>query len=346
MLPRERVYAALNFKTPDIIPLEYHPSRRGFYEHGEKLRELFLKNCGDFGPITQEPIPVPTSFDADGSYHEFKEDKWGTLWEYRIFCMVGHPVKWPLEDIEKVHEFILPEQSIPSIGSPEFLQLKENVQLHQSMYFYKTGWIGLLENMHALRKFEDVLMDIAMDTDEINILADKIAEYHAEDIRRMISLGIDAVQFGDDYGTQSSLLMRPDTWRRFFKPRLAKLIKPAKEAGLKVCFHTCGFNYELLDDLKEIGADSVWPQIAIYDKNKLAKHLRDIGLALAIHIDRGNIMTNGSPEDVRNAVDDAVKTFKPELGGAWFYVEIDNEFPFENIEALVSSIAKYRSEIK
>jgi hypothetical protein len=344
LLPRERVYSALNYKNPDIIPLEYHPSPRGFYEHGEKLRQLFRENVGDFGIVNEAPIPVPeiNSFDPDGSYHEFKEDEWGTVWEFRIFCMQGHPVKWPLENIEEIHEYIHPAQTIPAIGSQKFFELKKSMELHKSKYFYKTGWIGILEKMHALRRFEDVLMDIAMDTPEINKLADMITEYHAEDIRRMIALGVDAVQFGDDYGTQSSLLMRPELWRRFIKPRLARLMKPIKEAGIKVCFHSCGNINELLNDLKEIGTDSIWPQLSVYDNDELARHFRDIGLAVAIHIDRANTMTHGSPDDVRKAVDEAVRIFKPELGGAWFYIEIDNGFPYENIEALMSSIAKYR----
>lgn len=270
-----------------------------------------------------------------------KEDEWGTLWEFRIFCMQGHPAKWPLEDIESIHGYTS-AQTIPTVDSQGFFELKKCIEFHKTKYFYKAGWIGILEKMHALRRFEDVLMDIAMDTPEINMLADMITEYHAEDIRRLIAAGVDAVQFGDDYGTQSNLIMRPELWRRFFKPRLARLMKPVKEAGIKICFHSCGFISEILDDLKEIGADSIWPQLAVYHNQKLARNCRDIGLAVAIHIDRANIMTHGSPDDVRKAVDSAVKVFKPELGGAWFYVEIDNGFPFENIEALVSSISKYR----
>lgn len=344
MLPRDRVYSALNFQIPDIIPLEYHPSPRGFYEHGEKLRHLLCNFKGDFGDVCNSPIPVPDekNVDADGRYHEFSADKWGTLWEHRIFCMQGHPVKRPLDCVEKIRSFQLPAQGFPEAGTAEFLALKTSVHVHQSKYFYKAGWIGILEKMHALRKFEDVLMDITLDTHEINILADKITQYHAEDIRRLIAAGVDAVQFGDDYGTHSSLLLRPETWRAFIKPRLASLIKPLKNAGLKVCFHSCGYIKDILNDLKEIGVDSVWPQLAVYDKRMLAEHCRDIGIAIAIHIDRAHTMTCGSPDDVSNAVEDAVRIFKPELGGAWFYVEIDNGFPFENIEALITTIAKFR----
>lgn len=344
MLQRARVHSAINFKSPDIAPLEYHTSQRGLYEHGEKLRRLFIKNEGDFGPITQMPIPIPDakSVNEDGTYHEFAEDAWGTTWEYRIFCIQGHPAEWPLEDIGKLSEYALPAQTIPEIGSQKFVQLKKEVDIHKEKYFYKAGWISILEKMHALRRFEDVLMDILMDTPEINAMADMIVGYHAEDIKRMIALGADAVQFGDDYGSQASLLMCPNVWRKFFKPRLARLIAPIREVGIKVCFHSCGYIKDIIDDFKEIGVDVIWPQLALYDNVELAKHLCDINLAMTIHIDRANVMTGGTPEDVKKAVDDAVRIFKPETGGSWFYVEIDNRFPYENIQAFINAIGCYR----
>jgi len=344
MLPRDRVFKALNFEKPDVVPLEYHPSPRGFYEHGEKMKHLFLKYSGDFGDISAEAIPLPDkcNFDTNGEYHEFKEDGWGTVWEHRIYLMHGQPVKWPLEDIEDIHGYKFPPQPIPPAGSRGFTEIRNRIGLHKENYFYKEGWVGIFEKMIALRKFEDVLMDIAMNTDEINKLADMITDYHAENIRRLIEADVDAVQFGDDYGAQDNMMMSPELWRKFFKPRLAMLIQPVKHAGKKVLFHSCGYIREILDDLKEIGADSIWPQLSVYNMKELAGYCKDIKLALAIHIDRAHIMTHGSPDDVRRAVDTAFEMFRPDMGGSWFYVEIDNGFPFENIEALVTAIAKYR----
>ncbi len=37
MTSRERVDAALAFRTPDKIPVLVHPSPAGLYEHGQKL---------------------------------------------------------------------------------------------------------------------------------------------------------------------------------------------------------------------------------------------------------------------------------------------------------------------
>jgi hypothetical protein len=343
MLPRDRVHAALNYQKCDAAALEYHPSRRGLFEHGEKLRSLFAQVPGDFEDVLDTPIPVPdpSHFDAQGEYHELRKDEWGTVWEYRIFCMTGHPAEWPLEDIQRIHSFPFPPNEYASAASFDALKAR-SAEIRRTR-FHKAGWFGLFERMIGLRRFEDVLMDLAEDSEEINLLADRLVAYQAADIARLIEAGVDGIQFGDDYGTQQGLIMSPELWRRFFKPRLQTLIRPVQDAGVKVFFHTCGKSRELLDDFREIGVDAIWPQLSLYDPPELAAHCRDLGLAVAIHIDRAHVMTKGTPEDVEAAVEYAAKVFRPQDGGSWFYVEIDNGFPFRNVEALVKSIGRYRN---
>ncbi len=347
MLPRERVFTALDFKKPDMVPVEYCTNPVGFYEHGDNLRQLFSLYPADFGDASSIYVKSPDKdcFDSDGRYHEFKVDEWGTEWEYRIYLMRGHPFKRPLDDMENLAGYKLPPQPVPEPGTKEFALFKDNFINHKQKFFKKAGWVGILEQMIALRKFEDVLMDIAMDTHQINRLADMLTDYHAETIHRLLEAGADAIEFGDDYGTQSGMLISPERWRQFFKPRLAKLMQPIKNAGKKVLFHSCGMAWDILGDLKEIGADSIWPQLPLYDMDELAKECKKLGLAVAIHIDRAYTMTHGSPEDVKQAVDAAFKAFRPDLGGSWFYIEVDNGFPFENIETLVKSVARYRSTV-
>ena len=342
MLPRERVLNALDLKNVDKVPLQQGISLRGLYEHGEKLRELFINNPCDFENTTDIPLPVPDklNFDKEGRYHELRLDDWGTLWEFRIFGMHGHPLERPLDDIEKLNSYTLPNQSVPDGELYELF--KSKIAQNKRNYFTRRGWISIFERLIALRRFEDVLMDITLDTPEINKLTDMITAYHAEDIKRLIAAGVDCIQFGDDYGTQANLIVSPTTWRRFFKPRLMDLIKPVKDNGLKVLFHSCGMVKDIIDDLKEIGVDAIWPQMILYDSKWLSGYLREIKLGIAIHLDRANLMTYGNPDEIRRSVDMAVNLFRPYDGGSYFYIEVDNNFPYENIKALVEQIALYR----
>ena len=91
MTPRERVKAAMRYRPVDKAPLQYYYTPVGYFEHGEKLNDLYATLPGDFEPFYRhEPCgPGPGDYDPDGSYHAFKKDEWGTLWEYRIYGIAG-----------------------------------------------------------------------------------------------------------------------------------------------------------------------------------------------------------------------------------------------------------------
>ncbi len=344
MTGRERVKAALAFRPVDKAPLEYHPCGRGLYEHGEALRGLIKALPGDFEDFSDAPIPKPSpdAVDADGRYHEFQTDGWGVTWEMRIFSMMGHPFRQPLADWAALDSFRCPPHPLAESGAME-RYARHVAEEQEKGHYVKGGGIGFFERMHALRPFEDVLMDIYDNGREINRLADMLMEYEMEELRLACEAGVDGIQFGDDFGTTRAMLMSPEIWRSFFKPRYRRLVRFAKDQGKDVFFHTCGYTEPILPDLREIGVDSMWPQLTAYESaDALAKRLRELHLACAIHIDRAGIMTRGRPEDVTRAVHEAARAFDIWNGGAFFYVETDNDFPFENIRALLDAIGTYR----
>ena len=114
MNARERVRAAYEFRSPDKVPVEYLYTPVGFYEHGEKLNDLFAAYPGDFEAYAHHPIPVlgPECFDKDGLYYEKKQDEWGTVWEYRIFGIAGIECEFPLDDWGKLPDYQLPPSAM------------------------------------------------------------------------------------------------------------------------------------------------------------------------------------------------------------------------------------------
>jgi hypothetical protein len=342
MLPRDRVFAALEFRKPDTVPVEHHPSPAGAYEHGERLRELWLRYPGDFGDNALFPLPRPDPewIDAAGRYSEVRRDEWGVVWKHLIFGVAGHPLERPLDDWSALPGFAPPP--LPASSGPEFDRERERARVHQETWFLKSGWVSIFEVLHALRRFEDVLVDIQSDSPEINRLADIIADHWRGVIDHLLRRGVDAIQFGDDFGTQAGPILSPRTWRRFFKSRFRSLMEPIRRAGKKVFFHTCGCASWLLEDLADLGVGAVWPQLNVFDARELARTCRDLRMAVAIHPDRGALMIDGKPDDVRREVDRLAEIFDVAAGGAWFYIEIDAGFPFENVRALIESVARLR----
>lgn len=335
MLPCERVFAALVHRPPDVVPLEYHASPAGFFQRGERLQRLWSANPDDFGPADRFPIPAGCQGPREWT------DAWGVTRREDAFGAGGIALKRPLDDWAAWPDFRVP--ALPTTSGPEFEAERERVRVHREQFFLKSGWISLFELMHSLRRFEDVLMDIATGSPEIHRLADRITEYHLGYIQYLLARGVDAVQFGDDFGTQSDLMMSPRMWRRFFAPRYATLIRAIKGAGAKVFFHTCGKAQGLLEDIAGMGVDAIWPQLNAYDVRWLARFCQESGIAIALHPDRGELMIRSSADEVRRYVSTLAEIFEVEHGGAWFYVEVDRGFPFDNVVALVSTIAELRA---
>lgn len=342
MLPHERILAALDFRPPDVIPVEYHPSPAGIWEHGAALRQLWEQYPHDFGDPRNFPDqrPDPQFLDGKGRYEELRRDEWGVLWRHLIFGVYGHPIEWPLGDWANLDQFQPPP--VPAVCGEEFDLERARAAAHMERFYMKSGWIGLFEIMHAVRRFEDVLMDLSSDAPEIHLLADKIVDYQLGMIHYLLARGVDAIQFGDDFGTSSGLMMSPAVWRRFFKPRYQRLIQEVHAAGKAVFFHTCGKASRILDDLAELGIDAIWPQLQSYEPGELARYCRQQRVAIAIHPERGGLMVKGEPSQIAATVERLAEEFAVADGGGWFYVEIDPGFPLRNVAALIESIGRLR----
>jgi len=70
---------------------------------------------------------------------------------------------------------------------------------------------------------------------------------------------IDAIGLSEDYGGEHAMLLSPAMWRRFIKPRLARMTGRIRRGGKKVYIHSCGHVTPIIPDLIEIGVDMLQP---------------------------------------------------------------------------------------
>ncbi len=91
-------------------------------------------------------------------------------------------------------------------------------------------------------------------------LLDALVEYQVGLIERWGSLGgVDAVFLTDDWGSQRSLLVSPETWRMVFAPRYRRLFRAAHDRDLDVIFHSCGNVSAIIGDLVDLGVGVIDP---------------------------------------------------------------------------------------
>jgi len=156
-----------------------------------------------------------------------------------------------------------------------------------------------------------------------------------------VELGVDMVWLGDDVGTQSSMLMSPDVWRRFFKPRMANLVASLKRINprVKVAYHSDGNIYAIIPDLIEIGIDVLNPiQPACMDPVLLKEQYGD-KLCFWGSIDVQRTLPFGTPLDVRQEVITRIETLGK--GGGFIlapthHVQLDT--PLANFWEMIDTV--------
>jgi len=340
---RQRMLDAFNYNQPDKIPLVFHPSPAGLYVHGQKLLDLFNKYTSD-NPIIFDKIPVlgPDAFDANGDYHQIITDEWGSDIAYRIFGIAGHVKKFPFDSWkEALSDYKFP--SVEASASRVFSLDANKKDVENKRYLIFNGWISIFEKVTAIHPFDNTLMELLVKDDELLCFLDRLVDYWLEAIDYYHRIGTDVYVFGDDWGTQWSTIVDPGLFREIFKPRYAKLFERVRAHGGLPFLHCCGFMGEIFDEFVGLGIRGLWHQMNLYEEDKsLEQKCKEHKIAVFIHPDRQNLMPLGTPVQIKAYIKRKAEKYKEMGGGGIFYVEIENDAPFENVLALFEAIDQYR----
>lgn len=91
----------------------------------------------------------------------------------------------------------------------------------------------------------------------------KLCDIHLQKLEKWLTaVGsyIDIIQFSDDFGAQTGLLISREMYRKYFKPFQQLLFQRARElSDVKIMLHSCGAIEPLLDDLIDAGIDAINP---------------------------------------------------------------------------------------
>lgn len=142
---------------------------------------------------------------------------------------------------------------------------------------------------------------------------------------------------------QNTLMMSPQIWRRWLKPRLAEVIAVIRAIRPEtlVYYHSCGYIEPFIPDLIEIGVDILNPiQPECMDFRKIHEQYGN-QLSFWGGIGTQTTFPFGTPGDIRNRVCELVEICG-EKGGivpAPTHV-IEPEVPWENLEAMRDEIRK------
>jgi uroporphyrinogen decarboxylase len=155
----------------------------------------------------------------------------------------------------------------------------------------------------------------------------------------VLKYDIDGVLFGDDWGHQQGLLFGAKLWRRFIKPRVARLYGIVRRAGKAVMIHSCGKVEQLFPELIEIGLDVFNPfQPEVMDPVEIK---RQFGGRLAFFggMSVQRVLPFGSPDEVRREVRRMIRDVGAD-GGLILAPSHDmpGDIPLENMLAFIDAV--------
>ena len=223
------------------------------------------------------------------------------------------------------------------------LEMRLEAPADSGTHYVRAGMPGglLFERMNSLRGYEDLLIDIMEDREEVYVLRDRILRWTVEHLEPMLGCEwIDCLFYMDDWGTQRALMIPPAKWRSLFGPAYAHLFSLAREAGKDVFFHSDGMILEVIPDLLEAGVTVLNPQFSCIDLGELAKFSGTV--CFSADIDRQHLLPFGTPEEIGRNVRDCILRLSTPGGGMIGGAEIGPGVPLENAEAVYRSFSEYR----
>jgi len=195
--------------------------------------------------------------------------------------------------------------------------------------------------------FENWLVQLKLNPEFCEALLDRALDIQmamAEDALKAVGDQVDILYLADDYGIQTGPLISPTLFRKFFKPRMARLIQFIRRfSKAALAFHSCGSVYALIPDFIDVGVQVLNPvQVAAADMDT-ARLRREFGKHLVFWgaIDTQRVLPKGTPDEVRAEVARRVRDLFP----GYFAASVHNlqaEVPAENIVAMFDAIRTAR----
>ncbi len=143
------------------------------------------------------------------------------------FTRMVHPMR-NFTSVKEIEDYPFPDYE----AAYRHKNLEAKIQaVHDKGLASVSRFTMIFEHAWYLRGMENLMLDFADRPKFTEALLDRITDIACFIHKRFAEAGVDLIRTGDDIGTQNGMLMSPAMWRRWLKPRLARIIHAAKSAN-------------------------------------------------------------------------------------------------------------------
>lgn len=205
-------------------------------------------------------------------------------------------------------------------------------------------WTCFYHNIMDLLGMEEYLVKMHTHPKIVEAVTDRGCQFYYEANERFISAArglVDGFFFGNDFGTQLSLICGPENFRRYIFPWFRQFTAQGHRHGLQVILHSCGSVFGVIEDLIEAGVQCLHPlqaKAAQMDAVTLARHFKG-RLTFLGGVDTQQLLTDGTPEQVRRDVQRIKQILGPNLIVSPSHETILPNVPPENVAAMAAEAA-------
>jgi uroporphyrinogen decarboxylase len=301
MNSKERIYKAIRHESTDRVPIYiwYHPDVMKSLEKelGKSGKELEVFLCND---IIQTWISInyyqSVVVEEDSRFTDEYGIKWQRINGYNM--ITDNPIiNW---DVSALKDYKFPD---PDRNS-RYTELESLLEKYGAEYFIGADISGtIFEPCSHIRGMEQLLLDMHTNPKDVEQFFDNAMNFSLQIAKNAIDMKVDWVWFGDDVGTQNGMIISPEMWRKYFKPRMRYMISELRKIkkDLIVAYHSCGTVSPIIPDLIEIGIDvlnPIQPKAKDMDMYAIKK---EYGNKLTLHcgMDTQELLPFGSLETIK-----------------------------------------------
>ncbi|MEM1509936.1 MAG: uroporphyrinogen decarboxylase family protein [Thermofilaceae archaeon] len=204
--------------------------------------------------------------------YELRANIWGveTIWapdHTYTYTYLRHPLQ----------HISVEEYNWPYVDEEATFEVASRARKLHADYCLVAGVEHLWENAWQLTGFNEAMKMMYRDPVTFEKILNHLHRIRMVEAKVLCDAGVDVIYDGDDVGMQKGMMISPEKWRLFLKPKYVELVDLCHKRGAYFMFHSDGWIEPIIPDLIEIHVDILDPvQPECMDPYKLKKTYGDL----------------------------------------------------------------------